>query len=305
MLSNLRERFKYFFNDVIYEWQLGVSKAPIQFFLIQPEMPAITWIVSPRETLWADPFGLIRDGKYYIFYEEYIKKNKYATLNCMILDEQLRTLDNKLIIDEGYHMSYPYLIQYQGADYMLPESSASDTLILYKCDSFPFKWHKEKVLLHVPCIDTVLFFKDDYWWLIYCKEKGKIEDRDRIAYLRRNKEFMEGWEDCAEIEIAHDLLNARGGGSVFEYEGELYRVTQNCTIDYGQSMVINKITNLSENDFKEEAVKKLKIDSPLVTNFHTLSSLGSYALVDRRVEVLYPKSIGSILSRFTGKLKGK
>lgn len=302
MLSRLTERLKYFIYELEKDWQIGVATAPVSSYLSGGPLPAIHWLSSPRGVMWADPFGVERDGRFYIFYEEMVYAKNKGTINCIILDKQYREIERKVIMDGPYHMSYPYLIQHDGVDYMLPETCGADKLTLYRSVKWPYEWKEEKVLLNTPCIDTVLFHQAGYWWLVYTK-KGE-RDGNEVYYIRRNTDMMDGWETCAEQRVDGGRYNSRSGGSVFEAGGRLYRVTQNCTDSYGQSLVINEIKDLTEGSYREEAVLEVRNPSPDSYGFHTISAMGQLSLVDCRWERRFAKSAGQVVQGLLKKVTG-
>jgi hypothetical protein len=239
----------------------------------------------------ADPFGIEVEDFYYLFYEEYNKITAYGTINCMVLNKQFDILDDKVVIDESIHFSYPYIFRYQGDFYILPETYKKNELAIYKAINFPFDWKREKCLLKEPCMDSVLFFKDNMWWLIYSKFDYNADN----YFIRSNKNFIEGWEDCREYEISGSRYNSRCGGSIFENEETLYRVTQNCTDFYGQSVVINKINILSLPEYSETPVREININKGIVAGFHTISSCSQIVFIDRRRRRLFLKPISKMI----------
>jgi len=299
MFSKTIERLKYFFFDVENDWEIGFSKVPIEHFLSNNQ-PKMNWLKMPRNVFWADPFGMHLEDKYFVFYEEFNKIKDYGTINCLVLNKQFEIIENKVIIDEGVHFSFPYLFQWKGEYYMLPETCQKNEISLYKSSNFPFEWKQEKVLLKIPGMDNVLFHHSGKWWLVYSSANSETES---IYYARSNNDLLGDWEKCEEQIVHGSLYNSRSGGSVFEHKDELFRIMQNCTDSYGQSVVINKIVNLSETDFREEAIKEIKLTSYLNTGFHTISKCGSISLIDRRRERLFIKPIGkmfkSVFSKFT------
>ena len=302
MFSRLPERIKYLFFEVMNDWQIGISVSSIQSFLTNDEIPRIKWLAQPKDVIWADPFGIQRDDKYYIFYEEYHKVKEYATINCMVLDANLEEIDRKVIIDEGTHSSFPLVFAYSGQYYMLPETFAAGKLVLYIAANFPYEWKQHKVLLNIPCVDGIVFFRDSHWWLLYCKSTAK--DGNSLFFIRKSVDLFGDWEQCPEHTFHNGPYNSRPAGEVFEHNKELYRVTQNCTDSYGQSIVINKIIDLSDTGYKEEAVKEMAFNVPGVSGFHTLSSCGDLSLVDRRKERLFLRTPGKILESISNKLRG-
>ncbi len=51
------------------------------------------------------------------------------------------------VLEESWHLSYPFLIEDDGALWMIPESSIHGDVALYKCVRFPDKWERHATLL--------------------------------------------------------------------------------------------------------------------------------------------------------------
>ena len=48
----------------------------------------------------------------------------------------------KKIIEEEYHLSYPYIFETKEGIFIMPESGANSDLTVYRAVSFPDKWEK-------------------------------------------------------------------------------------------------------------------------------------------------------------------
>lgn len=298
MFSKLKERLSYLLYDRQNDWQIGYSKQPIQSFLTSATVPEMKWFSMPRNMFRADTFGISKDNRHYIFYEEYDFAKRYGMIGCVVLDQHFREIQRKLIFDDGHHYSFPLVFEYKGEHYMMPETLDRGKLSLFRAVSFPFEWKEEHVLLDLPCIDSVVFFRDGYWWLIYSNE----DTGNGVFFVRKNADLFGDWRLSKEQKIAYGPYNSRGGGSVFESGGELYRVTQNCKDSYGQGVVINRIINLSDTDYREEAVREISAESMGFRGFHTLTEWGPYTLVDKQAERLYLKPIGKIIKAIMDKV---
>ena len=51
------------------------------------------------------------------------------------------------VLEEPWHLSYPFLIEHDGDLWMIPESSQRRDVALYKCVRFPDKWERHSTLL--------------------------------------------------------------------------------------------------------------------------------------------------------------
>ncbi len=66
-------------------------------------------LVPPKDRFWADPFPLKKDGKYYIFFEELIYKNRKGHLSVMEVDRKGIVDGPHKILERPYHLSYPFV----------------------------------------------------------------------------------------------------------------------------------------------------------------------------------------------------
>jgi len=51
------------------------------------------------------------------------------------------------VLEEPWHLSYPFLIEHDDELWMIPESSGNRDVALYKCVGFPNKWERHATLL--------------------------------------------------------------------------------------------------------------------------------------------------------------
>ena len=295
MYFKLKERIKYFFCEIKYDWEIGIYNNSIESFITDKEREKnIDWIPLPPNCFYADPFGIIHENKKYIFFEEFNYDQSYGLISYLVLNNDNQVLEKQIIIDEEIHFSFPQIIKYNNHIYIMPETCQKGKLSVYQAEEFPNKWKEKHTLLNLPCVDSVLFEKNRIWYLFY--SNATIGNK---CFLRTNDNPFENWESQTEIVINESDYNSRNGGEMLNYKNEIYRVTQNCTSSYGESIVLNKF-NFQENH--EEKFMELKMKG----NFHTLNKLGTdKVLVDRRIEKLKPKSIGRILKTIKTKLIAK
>ena len=60
------------------------------------------------------------------------KLTNIGRIICLNLDENFNISSSQIILEKPYHLSYPYLFEYQGQLYMMPESNENNTIDLYK-----------------------------------------------------------------------------------------------------------------------------------------------------------------------------
>src|SRR5438067_893938 len=136
---------------------------------VQAGLEGFTRIMPPKDRDWADPFVVEKSGRYYIFFEELIYAEGKAHIAMLELDRAGRTSTPSRVLEADYHLSYPYIFEHDGQLWMLPESSRSRRVELYRCVDFPLSWKRECVLLEdVRLVDATLHVeKGDRgrWWM--------------------------------------------------------------------------------------------------------------------------------------------
>ena len=95
---------------------------------------------------YADPFVFEDGDNTYLFVESMNRYRGIATISVSKY-ENGRFGKFKEIIKEPFHMSYPNVFRYNYDYYMIPETSGSGQVRLYKAKEFPFSWELCKVLL--------------------------------------------------------------------------------------------------------------------------------------------------------------
>ena len=122
---------------------------------------------QPKDVSRADPFIVYKDGKYYIFFEEFDIKKRHGYLCAGEYCQNCNEIKNiRVILNEKYHLSFPNVFLYKNEYYMIPESSENKTIDLYKFINFPYNLVKIKTLINnISAADNVLLFKDQKVYL--------------------------------------------------------------------------------------------------------------------------------------------
>jgi hypothetical protein len=261
-------------------WYPGLVRRPIASFLAGSEYH-VEWL--PRSAAGryaADPFGCAANGEVYAFCEEYDFLDKRGFLSVAALprpggDPFVFTP----IMRTAHHLSYPYIIEYDGAIYCLPEASESGEVALYRARRFPFEWEKTAVLLAgFGGVDNTVVRHLDRWWM-FCTSR---EAPNRELYIWFADKLEGPWSGHARNPVKCDVRSSRCAGTPFVENGILYRPAQDCAGSYGRRVVINAVRELTPSRFKEETVAYVAPNrrGPNPDGVHTLSAVGSWTLID-------------------------
>jgi hypothetical protein len=124
-------------------------------------------------------------------------------------------------------------------------------LRLYQAQCFPYDWREVAVLTEEDVVDSILKRYNGRWWL-FCSSHDA-----RTLRLFSSDKLMSGWKEHPKSPVVRsNRAIGRLGGGIFEYQGSLYRVAQDCLARYGDKIRLIKITKLSEKDYAEQEVSE-------------------------------------------------
>ena len=210
----------------------------------------------------ADPFLIEYNGEIYVFFEIEKWLNKSSNKIKGIIGVA-KLINNRLqyigiALEDKFHLSFPFVFKYKNDIFMLPESSESNKLFLYKCKKFPLEWVKYKVLLEGHFVDSILFFKNDKWYLITLE--------DRIYTNIYISESLENTFIFFKTLYKNNKSIGRNGGIV-----KNIRVAQDCSITYGKQLHFLKYKGESEEYLScFSPFCGYKWDSANIHHFHSI-----------------------------------
>ncbi len=287
-------------------WNIGVAKAPIQAFLNPEKLPEVKWFPNlPKNKFIADPFGFFYNEELHIIYEDFLFHERIGKTAALEFENDTYR-DNGIVIDENFHMSYPFVFEFKGSIYCIPETYQANQVRLYKAVDFPKKWKLDQVLIDgYAGIDNTLFSHEGKWWLFSTDKNNGAHYNLNIFYADN---IFGDWQKHPKNPVKTDIRSARPAGSIFTKNGSIFRPSMDYSEKVEGRIVINKVLKLSETDFKEE--KNCVINPYTNTYFsdkiHTLSETGPYTIIDGAKELFVLGNIHALkykLISLFGKLK--
>ncbi len=262
-------------------WNIGLVNAPIDTFLDPGYKPEIKWLPRPRKGEFkADPFGISHPPNIQVFFENLDYRAPKGIIYTAEISEGALISEPRTVIELPVHMSYPYLIEYEGEIYCIPETNRAREISVYKAQKFPYEWKKSTTLLsNVMAIDSTVFQHQDRWWLMFTDRK---RGGDANLYVWYSPDLWGPWKPHANNPVKSDVRSARPGGTPFTHNGFLYRPAQDCSETGGGRLIINRVSSLTPIEFKEEPIVAVEPDKsgPFPEGLHTLSKVDNYTLID-------------------------
>jgi hypothetical protein len=161
-------------------------------------------------------------------------------------------------LERPYHLSYPFVFEYQGEFYMIPETYFAERVELYRATEFPYRWELIQVLQDkVAAADTTLWMEDGiFYFFTSIAEKGLTENDN--LYLFYSDELTGCWRPHPGNPVCQDVRRSRSAGHLFRRNGSLIRPAQDCSVRYGYACQLNRVECLSPRDFKEAPFERIE-----------------------------------------------
>ncbi|NNG16475.1 MAG: formyl transferase, partial [Gemmatimonadales bacterium] len=186
-----------------------------------------------------------------------------------------------IALKRPYHLSYPFLFEWEGEHYLIPESVANRRVELYRTSSFPIGWRLDRVLLDdIDAVDPTVVRLDDRWWMfVTVRNPGRSPSTELHVFHAETP--LGPWSSHALNPVKLDIRSARPAGRPFEVDGSIYRPSQDCSVRYGGAIVLNRIEQLSETDYREVVVDRIDPGwGPGLIGTHTINSHHELTVVD-------------------------
>jgi hypothetical protein len=173
------------------------------------------------------------------------------------------------VLREPWHLSYPYVFQWENNHYMVPACPNAGALRLYRARSFPADWEFVGPLINGRYADPSVFRHDHHWWLL-ASDSGKND----TLRLFMAPELMGPWSEHPQSPVIRQNSSAaRPAGRVIDWDGRLIRYAQDCSHAYGSAVRSFQITELTMTTYREEEIKTVIEGSGSGWNAHGMHQI--------------------------------
>jgi hypothetical protein len=246
-----------------------------------PSWDDFTRITPPPDRIWADPFIWTSENNYYVFFEEQPLDTKRGRICCLTLNKNLEIIINQPVLERPYHLSYPFLFEYEDRLFMLPETGENRTIEVYSCIRFPDQWEKIKTLISdISAYDATLLQANGKWWLFANITSEESSTWDSLHLFYANHPLSENWTPHPLNPIVQDIRSARPAGRIFSNAEGVIRPSQDCSVRYGFAINFNKIERLSETEYKETLIRKFQPTGKNILATHTWNRKDDLLAID-------------------------
>jgi hypothetical protein len=251
----------------------------------RPNLSALRLLVPPSDRFWADPFPVIWGGKRYLFFEEYLYATGKGRIAAIEIDAFDRPGEPLTVLESDDHLAYPFVFRHDDELFMIPHAPTRGAVKLYRCVEFPGRWEFDRTLIAgVSAADATLAEHDGLWWLFACVAvEGTGIDTEEL-HLFHAESPLGPWRPHRHNPVKSDVGSARPAGRLYRSGEAWYRPAQDCTLGYGHSIVLNRVTRWDLDGYEEEPAGRIGPDwAPGVDRTHTFNLFGALFALDARV----------------------
>lgn len=199
----------------------------------------------------ADPFLWHDDGTWHLFVEVQDRLRQRGCIGLATSTDTVTWRWRGIVLDEPFHLSYPFVFRHDGELYLVPEATESGAVRLYRAVDGPLAWrHERDLVAGRALVDATPFRHDGRWYLLV--ETSRYQGHDELC-LYHADDLLGEWVEhpCSPI-VFRDPSVARPAGRVWRLGGTLYRLAQDCTTDYGVAVVARRIVRLTPDEYAED-----------------------------------------------------
>ena len=240
-------------NDI---WSISIyaGKNPLEFapHPLVHKVPVLTSkdVMDVPATFVADPFMIYDNERWHMFFEVLNSSSNQGDIGYAWSTNGLDWQYEKIVLDEPFHISYPYVFKWNGFYYMIPESRKGSAVKLYKAAEFPFKWTFVRDLITGDYADSSIVYKDDKWWMFVLK------NYDTLALFYADS--LTGlWTEHPKSPLVKGNMDiSRPGGRIIIADGKMIRYVQDCHPEYGNAVRIFQVDILTTTSYQDHEIMK-------------------------------------------------
>jgi hypothetical protein len=240
----------------------------------------------PKDRFYADPFLFEKDGRTFLFFEDFRYAEGRAVICCSELDPEGKPGLPIEVLRRPYHLSYPFVFEHEGEVYMVPETKGNRMVELYRATSFPTAWASEAVLLDdIYAVDATIQQVNGKFWMFAGVSNGRYSNSDELSLFYADA-LRGPWIPHRHNPVVSDVRRSRPAGMLFYDEGRLIRPSQDCGKAYGYALEFSEVLTLSETEYEERPIGRLDPEQVAgCVGTHTYNRTKQFEVVDRTISV--------------------
>jgi len=202
----------------------------------------------------ADPFMIMTETTSYLFFELLNMATGRGEIGLATSSDHGRTWRyDHIVLAEPFHLSYPYVFEWQHQYFMIPETRAANSVRLYRALQFPHRWTFVTTLVSgCRFADASPVYYGGRWWMFTETSAAGACDILRLYYA---DDLVGPWIEHPSSPIVTDNPHiARPAGRVLAWPDRIVRFTQDCSPRYGLQVHAFEIVELTTTRYAERPI---------------------------------------------------
>ena len=255
-------------------------------------------VAAPRGRFYADPFIADTGDGLRLYVEDSPEGVHQGRISRLSKNARGDWVFERVVLDDLVHRAYPHATAVEGGCLLTVDNGDAGGVDLYLDrggDSAPER--VAQCLAGVRASDPTLLVRDGRHWLFVTVKGHGMNPWDEL-HLYSATTPTGPWQSHPLNPVVADVRRSRPGGRIFQSGGLLIRPGQDCSVTYGQRIVLNAITVLTPTDYEERPIGTIEPDGMHgVRRTHTYTFSDSTEALDgylRRLRLFgVPRTRGS------------
>jgi hypothetical protein len=247
-------------RQVRQEFSIGIAtgKSPFNLELSGAVAnPVLTrdHVIDVPAAMVGDPFMCEDRGRWYMFFEVVNQLTRRGEIGLAVSADAMNWEYQRIVLAAPFHLSYPYVFEWQGSYYMIPESSRGGAVSLYKAAEFPDRWiHAGTLLEGRRYADSSILHYHDHWWLF--TDAGEDSSNPVLRLFFSDSPFGP-WQEhrLCPIRTGNPHVT-RPAGRLIVVDNTPIRFAQDVYPVYGSKVYAFAITKLTTTEYEERPVSE-------------------------------------------------
>jgi hypothetical protein len=241
------------------QWSIGIYSGNSPFdFVPHPgaSNPVLTHrnISDVRAGFIADPFMVQLRDDWFMFFEVWNLATRKGEIGVASSKNGVSWQYLHIALAEPFHLSYPYVFEWENEYYMIPESYHAGSIRLYRAVAFPTGWSLVGEILAGPYfVDASVFPFNSKWW---CFTETNPEFKCDTLRLFYADDLHGPWREHPKSPLIQgDARIARPAGRVLILGDRVIRYAQDCSREYGEEVRALEVTELTPTSYREHEIR--------------------------------------------------
>ena len=259
-------------------WSISIYEGS-NFLNLQPtsaiKNPAISRkdVTDAFTAFVADPFMVRVQDDWLMFFEIFNQQKDRGEIAFARSKDGYKWHYQRIILSEGFHLSYPYIFEFEANWYMIPESCEANSVRLYQAKRFPDQWEfVSEILVGDRFVDASILNFNGIWWLFVGVEPTEGEACNLLRLYYADSLFGNWVEHPMSPVVNNNLEISRPAGRIRQIGNQPIRFAQDCTVTYGHNVTAIRVESLTKDEYIEE---KIQADGDYLFELGTMSCNGT------------------------------